>query len=442
VPTVETGNKNTSRIFIKGLRIALVLIVAGAIAAVLIKMRPHPTRRTVVNPVTLVETIKAHKTSQNMIIRAYGTVRSGENLSLTAEVRGRIVEMSPDFEEGIYFPKGAFLMRIDPSTYSLNVDRLRTEINRLDAEVARISQERKNLQASLTIVKEDIGLVKAEYERNLALAKRKVVSQNLLDQTQQRWLTSRQKAQEIENSLALINPRINLLKAQRQSVLVQMKEAQLDLDRTEIRAPFECRMAKKLTERGQYVTAGMKLAHLYNVGIMEVEVNIPPQDIVWLHFDSGGSVNLKDDPPARARVTFNAAGRKIHWQGFVSRTKGQMEETTRTLPVIIEVKDGHPGTGHPLMPGMFVTVEIVGKRVDDLYLLPQEAVHEDNSVYVVDDGKVHVKSVKVFRRVDNQLYVKEGIEEGDQIITRFPGVATEGMKVRIKPKSDQTGASG
>jgi len=439
---VATGEKNTGKVFIKGLRIVLVLIIAGAIAAVLIKMRPHPTRRTVVNPVTLVETIKAHKTSQNMIIRAYGTVRSGENLSLTAEVRGRIVEMSPDFEEGIYFPKGAFLMRIDPSSYSLNVDRLHTEIKRLDAEVVRISQERKNLHASLIIVKEDLGLVKAEYERNQALQKRKVVSQNLLDQTQQRWLTSRQKAQEIENSLALIKPRINLLKAQRQSVLVQMKEAQLDLERTEIRAPFECRMAKKLVETGQYVTAGMKLAHLYNIGIMEVEVHIPPQDIVWLHSDSGKTVNLKGDPPARARVTFNAVGQKIRWQGFVSRTKGQMEETTRTLPVIIEIKDGHPGTGHPLMPGMFVTVEIVGKRVDDLYLLPQETVHEDNSVYVVDDGKVHIKPVKIFRRVDNQLYVKEGIEEGDQIITRFPGVATEGMKVRIKPKPDQTGASG
>ena len=440
--TVESVNKNTDRIFIKGLRIALVLIIAGAIAAVLIKSRPHPKRRTIVNAVSLVETIKAHKTSQDMIIRAFGTVRSGENLSLTAEVRGRIVEMSPDFEEGIYFPKGAFLMRIDPSSYSLNVDRLRTEIKRLDAEVARISQERKNFQVSLTIVKEDLGLVKAEYERNLALAKRKVVSQNLLDQTQQRWLTSRQRAQEIENSLALIKPRTNLLKAQRQSVLVQMKEAQLDLERTEIRAPFECRMAKKLAEKGQFVTAGMKLANLYNVGIMEVEVHILPQDIVWLHFNSGGSVNLKGDPPARARVTFNAGGQKIHWQGFVSRIKGQMEETTRTLPVIIELKSGHLGTGHPLLPGMFVTVEIVGKRVDDLYLLPQEAVHEDNSVYVVDNGKIHIKSVKIFRRVDNQLYVKEGLEEGDQIITRFPGVATEGMKVRIRPKSDQTGASG
>jgi multidrug efflux pump subunit AcrA (membrane-fusion protein) len=149
------------------------------------------------------------------------------------------------------------------------------------------------------------------------------------------------------------------------------------------------------------------LAHLYSVGTMEVEVRIPPQDIVWLHFNSGGSVNLKGDPPAKARITFSAAGQDIHWQGFVSRIKGQMEETTRTLPVVIEVKNGHPGMGHPLMPGMFVTVEIIGKKVDDLFLLPQETVHEDNSVYVVEDGKVHIKAVKILRRVGNLLYVKE-----------------------------------
>ena len=439
---VRSEKKNTGRIFIKGLRIALVLIISGSIAAILINIRPHPTRRTVAHPVTIVEAIKAHKTSQRMLIRAYGTVRSGENLSLTAEVRGKIVEMAPDFEEGIYFPKDAFLIRIDPRGYSLTVDRLRAEIKRLDAEVDRISQERKNLQSSLTLANEDLRLSKSEYDRNLSLAKRKVVSQNLLDQTRQGWLISRQKVQEIRNSLALIKPRINLLKAQRQSALAQMKEAQLDLERTEIRAPFDCRVAEKLAETGQYVTAGTRLAQLYNVGIMEVEVRIPPQDVVWLHFDSGGSVNLKGEPPAKARVTFSAAEQKIHWQGFVSRIKGQMEETTRTLPVVIELKDSHPGTGHPLMPGMFVTVEIVGKQVEDLFVLPQETVHEDNSVYVVEDGKVHIKPVKVLRRMDNRLYVKEGIKDGDQIIARFPGVATEGMKVRVRLKSNRLGASG
>ena len=416
------------------------MIISGAIAGVLIKLRPHPTRQNVVRTATLVEVIRAHRTSQNMVIRAYGTVRSGENLSLTAEVRGKIVEMAPDFEGGIYFPKGTFLMRIDPRSYRLTVDRLRSEIMRLDAEVARISQERKNLQASLSLAEEDLRLSKAEYDRNLSLAKRKVVSQNLVDQTHQRWLASSQKAQEVENSLALIKPRINLLKAQRRSALVQMKEAQLDLERTEIRAPFDGRMAEKQAETGQYVTAGTRLAHLYNVGIMEVEVRIPSRDIVWLHLNSGGSVNPKSTSPTRARITFDAAGKKIHWDGFVSRIKGQMEEKTRTLPVVIQVQNGHPGTGHPLMPGMFVMVEIVGKQVKDIFLLPQETVHENNSVYVVEDGKVHIKLVKVLRRVDNQLYINEGINEGDQIITRFPGVATEGMNVRVRSKQDQNGA--
>ena len=112
--------------------------------------------------------------------------------------------------------------------------------------------------------------------------------------------------------MALIKPRINLLKAQRRSALVQMKGAQLDLERTEIRAPFDGRMAEKQAETGQYVNAGTRLAHLYNVGIMEVEVRIPSRDIVWLHLNSGGSVNPKSNSPTRARITFDAAGKKIH----------------------------------------------------------------------------------------------------------------------------------
>jgi RND family efflux transporter MFP subunit len=426
----------------KGLRIALVLIISGIVATFLIKMRPRPTRQTVQHPPVLVETTEVRAITQNMVIRNYGTVRSGETLAITAEVRGKMVEMAPNFEEGEYFPKGAFLMRIDPRSYRLRVERVQSEIQRLNAEISKVRQEQKNLRRSLDIAKEDIVLAKSEYERNRSLAKRKVVSQTQLDQTRQRWLTSRQKAQEIENSLALITPRINLLKAQHFSAFTQMQEAHLDLERTEIRAPFDCRVAEKKVEMGQYVAAGTRTASIYNVSIMEVEVRIPPRDIVWLHFGSGKSVNLKGNPPASARITFDAGGRKIHWEGFVSRIKGQMEEKTRTLPIVVEIKNGHPDTGHPIMPGMFVKLEIVGKAVKGLFLLPQEAIHEDNTVYVFENGKVHIQSVNVLRRVDNLVYVNEGLGDGDQVITRFPGIATEGMEVRIKPKSDHGGTSG
>ena len=90
---------------------------------------------------------------------------------------------------------------------------------------------------------------------------------------------------------------------------------------------------------------------------------------------------------------------------------------------------------------MFVTVEIVGKQVEDLFFLPREAVREDGSVYVVKKGEIQLRPVKIVRRVGNHIYVKEGLSDGDQVVTFFPGVASEGMKVRISPSEKRTGHS-
>ena len=412
--------------------IFFILIIAVFLAVFLIKAGPKPKRETVQNLPPLVEVIEAQETSEHMTIHTYGTVRSGETLSITAEVRGKIVEMAPNFEDGGYFSKGAFLMRIDPRSYRNTVDRLRADVQRMDAEIIKIAQERANFKASLAIIKEDQRLAKAEHDRNLSLSKRKVVSQTRLDQSRQQWLGSRTRGQEIENALALIEPRIGLLKAQRSAVNAQLREARLALERTEIKVPFDCRVSEKPVEAGQYVTAGMRLAKIYNVGIMEVEAYIPPRDVAWLHFDSQGPQGAAQNNSARAKITYQASGRKLQWNGFVARIKGQMEERTRTLPVVVQISNGRPGTGHPIMPGMFVSVDIIGKRVDGLFILPRETIRENDVVYLVQEGKVVVKPVKILRRTGNQVYVKEGLSQGDRIITRFPGIATNGMQVRVE----------
>ncbi len=437
----RSGFRKFLRVLFTLMGIALVFFISFSMAQKLIAMKPKPKRHVLENVAPLVETLRVQKTSQNMIIQAYGTVRSGEILSLTAEVRGKIVEMASEFEEGGYLPKGSFIMRIDPRNYRLAVERLQSEINRLNADMERIEQEKRNFEASLKIVEEDLRLTKAEYERNRSLSKRKVVSQTKLDQSRQAFLTSRRNAQEIRNSLALINPRTNLLKTQREAVKVQLKEARLDLERTEIRAPFDCRVAQKSAETGQFVSAGTRVADIYNVGIMEVEVRIPPREVPWLHFNSGESVEVGGNPPTKAQVTFRAGDQNIQWEGIVARIKGQMEESTRTLPVVVQVQNGHPGLGHPILPGMFVSVEIVGKRVNEIFLLPQDAVHEDQTVYVVEEDRIRVKPVDVFRRRGNQVYIRKGLNEGDLLVTRFPGVATDGMKVRIKASSGNEGGS-
>jgi RND family efflux transporter MFP subunit len=211
-----------------------------------------------------------------------------------------------------------------------------------------------------------------------------------------------------------------------------------------IRAPFDSRVEKKLVETGQYVNAGERLANIYNVGIMEVEVNILPRDVVWLHFNPEMSVGFKENAPAKARITFDTPVKKLVWDGFVSRVKGQMEETTRTLPVVVQAKNSHPGHGHMILPGMFVNVEIVGKKVEDLFFLPRKAVREDGSVYVVKDGEIRSRPVKIVRRVGNHVYVREGLSDGDRVVTLFPGVVSEGMKVRVSnsEKGTENGKEG
>lgn len=420
-------------------KVVLVLLISLAVAAILIKTRTRPQREEVVYNGPLVEVIEVRHTSQNMIIRTYGTVRSGEDLNLTAEVGGMIVEMAPELEEGAFFHKGDFLLRIDPRDHHLAILRLEAEIRKLDADMRRIAQEKNNLSATLDLAQEDVALAKAEYERNVKLAQRNAVAQTHLDQSRQKWLASKNKAQEIKNGLALIGPRTDFLRAQRESAVAQLKQAQLDLERTEIRGPFDCRVAQKLVEKGQFVSKGGRLIRIYNTGTMEVEARIPTRDIAWLHFGAGGPVGVKGDTPVHARIVFDAAGRGLSWNGYVSRIKGEMDERTRTLPLVVKVENGGSESDHPLIPGMFVSVEIMGKRVDDVFILPQEAVHEDGVVYVVNQGEVKVKPVKILRRLDNRVYVEKGLSNGDLVIIRFPGVASQGMKVRVKQISGEQG---
>jgi multidrug efflux pump subunit AcrA (membrane-fusion protein) len=81
---------------------------------------------------------------------------------------------------------------------------------------------------------------------------------------------------------------------------------------------------------------------------------------------------------------------------------------------------------------MFVMVEIVGKKINDLFLLPREAVRENSSIYVVDSGKIEVRPVEILRRSGDQIYIKKGGSQGEKVVTRFPGVLSEGMTVRVR----------
>ena len=125
-------------------------------------------------------------------------------------------------------------------------------------------------------------------------------------------------------------------------------------------------------------------------------------------------------------------------QGRVSRF-GQ-DETTRMQRFVIEVFNTDQGVGQcpgradldALRPGMFVEVEIQGRRMENIFELPRYMVQADDTVFVAAGDELKIKPVRVIRRLGETVFIESGISASDLIIkTPLAGVAG-GEKIRIK----------
>jgi membrane fusion protein, multidrug efflux system len=411
-------------------RVLAVLAAALVIAATLVILRPKAERRVPVEKGRLVEVFPAEAQDVPMVIESFGTVAPRESLKLVAQVQGAIVEIDPAFKEGNFINKGTRLIRIDPRTYELEVERRRVQIKQSEAEIKRLDQEVVNLDTRVKIAKSDLDLADNEYLRLKALVAKKVVAQSQLDKTEQAYLASLERLQTLENQIALIGPQREQLIAARDMAEVMYRQAQLDLERSMIEAPFDGWVLEKTVEVGQHVNVGQQLGSIYRFGQMDIEVNIPAKDFKWLPADMG------ETTPIAADVVFKNSGRDHIWSGRLSRVKAKMDERTRTLPVVIEV-DGADAAGQKtsvfrLRPGMFVTVMLKGKEIKDAFVLPRHVVYPGDLVYTVTDNQLKIKEINVLRSYKDTVIIDQGLSEGDRIINTPLSGAVDGMSVRVK----------
>jgi len=416
----------------KTVRVLVVLSAALVIAATLVILRPKAERQVPVEKGRLVEVFPAEAENVPMIIESFGTVMPRESLKLVAQVHGTIAEINPAFKEGNFIEKGTKLIQIDPRTYELEVERRKVQIKQSEAELKRLNQEVVNLNTRVKIAKSDVILAKNEYLRLKTLVERNVVAQSQLDKTEQAYLASQERLQALENQMALIGPQREQLVAARDMSEVMYQQAKLDLERSRIEAPFDSWVLEKSVEVGQHVNVGQQLGSIFRSGEMDIEVNIPAKDFIWLPADMGATT------PIAADVIFKNSGDDHVWRGRVARVKGKMDERTRTLPVVIEVDDadvaGQKTAGFRLRPGMFVTVMVKGIEIRDAFILPRHVVYPGDIVYIVADNQLKIKPISVLRSYKDSVIIDEGLSEGDQIIkTPLSGVV-DGMSVSVKPE--------
>jgi membrane fusion protein, multidrug efflux system len=168
---------------------------------------------------------------------------------------------------------------------------------------------------------------------------------------------------------------------------------------------------------GQYVNVGLEVARIAPTDVLIADVDLVAQDIP----------KVKEGLPARIQ---HYAWKDEIFTGKVIRLDPVIDPVTRALKAEVEV-DNHEGK---LRPGMFVEVTIVRERRKDVPFVPREAVTNRGGkwvVFVLKGQRVAKKEVVLGLGDDNIVEIREGLSEGERVVTRGLETLADQTRVRV-----------
>ncbi len=374
----------------------IVILAVGLIAMrFLILNRPIPLKQTRENPGALVKVVKAESQERQIKIFGTGTVQPEQEVTITLQVNGLINKVAPGFAAGAFFRKGELLFAVESIDYELTVERAKASLIQAENEIIII-------------------------ESKAAVAR-------------QEWERLKLKDQKEPNPLIVYGPQYEDAKANRNAVAASLKQAELDLQRTRITAPFNCIVRSEEVGVGKYVRAGNNVAMVASVDGAEIVVPLQLDDLRWLSIPRQGNSEKGSDATVRLEVGTNL----YQWQGQLVRSLGEVDMKSRMARLVVRVDDPYRlrTEGYTqklnLELGMFVEVVFQGETLADMVEIPRAALRENSTVWIMDsDQKLKIVPVEIIRLQKDTVLVGGSLEDGDLVIlTSLPGGA-DGMKLR------------
>ena len=365
-----------------------IIFFAMIVAYGLLATAPQPEQIEPEEIATAIRAIRIKKQSIQLEVLSQGNVLPRIQSELIPEVSGRVKWMSPKLVSGGYFDKDEILLSIDDRDYRSSVARNQARVTRAKAEDEHTRFELRRMQE---------------------LVKNKLTSQSSLENA----LRNERVAQA-----TLVEARISLEQAQR------------DLWRTEIRAPYEGLVRTKRVDLGQFITRGQSVASIYASDSVEVRLPVADRQLAYLDLPLGYRGELPDALSPEVVLSTTYGGQRYEWIGKLVRTEAEIDSKSRMINAIVRV-DNKFDDGHPPLPiGLFVAASIKGRTVDNIVSLPRAALRNQNQVLIVDkNNRLRYRSVEVMRFEKDKVIISAGLEDGEVVSISPIQTVIDGMRV-------------
>jgi len=181
---------------------------------------------------------------------------------------------------------------------------------------------------------------------------------------------------------------------------LQVLEAQLA--KTAIRAPFNGFIGFRYVSEGAYISPSIVMATLYNLNPAKIEFSIPAKH--------ASKVSV------RSKIFFSVENDTTQFSGEVYAVEPQIDASTRTL----KIRASTPNPNGKMLPGQFVTIQLVLEHLANSIMVPTEAVvpeQEGNKIYILENGRAKEAKVSTGERTERSLEILSGLKVGDTVLT-------------------------
>lgn len=352
----------------------------------------------------LVDVVTAEKGTFAPTIVATGTVQPVEDVILSPLVPGQIIRRDAAFTPGGFVEKGEILLQIDPSDYQNTLELRKSELLQSETTLATEMGRQQ-------IAEQDLQLI-----NNDSLFGDNPLSDN-------------------ETQLVLRKPQLNAVKATIEAARASKNQAQLNLERTTIRAPFDAHILSQNVTVGSQVAQGDNLGRIVGTDSYWVTATVPISRLQWLKFpesnsEKGSIVHIENS---------SAWPKGAHREGYLDRQIGALDAQTRLARVLVRVEDplatSEGMEGAPkLMIGTFVEVNIEADSIPNVVRLNRDLVRSNQTTWVMKDGLLEIRELDIILNDNAYVYVQSGLEEGDKVVSTNLSTVTNGIELRTKSK--------
>ena len=374
--------------------------MAGAVLVILVIFNTEPeakkeqaTKKTAM----LVSVSPVETGTFTPTFSATGTVEAARDITLSSQVSGVVTRVSSSFIPGSYVGKGEKLIAIQQLDYQNILELRKSELEQAQADLEIEMGRQKVAQQELELIGDTLS----------------------------------NNSQE----LVLRKPQLDAIKSRVKAAQASVNQAELNLRRTSIDAPFDAQVISRNINVGSQVGVGENLGRMVGVDEYWVRASLRLANLPWLSFPEEGGPG--SPVTIRNRTAWPDS---IYRHGMLYRLIGALDNQTRLASVLIQVPDplnyeSKDSELPKLLIGSFVEVKIQANAIRDVARLDRQYLRRNETVWVMEKGKLSIRQVEIAIKDEQYAYIASGLEQGEMVVTSSLATISEGVNLRTDSDS-------